>query len=288
MDSSWQIGRAEGRCMRKDMESGVELAPAKLTKTLSVVGLRDDGLHFIESEMVTVSLYDEVKLTADRGSCVISDPDGYISYLEHRFGEIPRDGRNLAVRAAEVLGTKAGLAILKRIPFGAGLGGGSSDAAAVFRLLGKESELALAARIGSDVPFSVIGGRAKVTGVGDIVEPLRFVDEEFLLFLSPILCPTGDVYRRFDDIGGDASTNDLLGAALSVSADLLEVFTNLRKLLGVNIKLAGSGSTFFLDQGDKDVFEFACFKLGLQEANSAKIDIYGSKLTALRVRSVVC
>lgn len=272
--------------MTKEMVERVELAPAKLTKTLSILGTRDDGMHLIESEMVTVSLYDEVTLTSDQGTCLVVDPDGYVTDLESRFGRIPRDRRNIGVRAIEALGGRAGLRVVKRIPFGAGLGGGSSDAAAVFRLLGKESELALAAQIGSDVPFCVIGGRAKVSGIGNIVTPLPFLDEEFLLFMSPVLCPTGEVYRRFDEVGSDHSGNDLLRASLSVSSELQQVFTNLRRFLGVEVKMAGSGSTFFLDQSDRGVFDLACSKLDLQEENSGSVNILGSELVVKRVRSV--
>ncbi len=269
------------------MEERVELAPAKLTKTLSIVGSRDDGLHLIESEMVTVSLYDEVTLTSDQGNCDIVDPEGYVTFLERRFGQIPRDRRNIGVQVLEVLGAKAGLKILKRIPFGAGLGGGSSDAAAVFRLLGKESELTIAAQIGSDVPFCVVGGRARVSGIGEVIVPLPFLEEEFLLFMTPVLCPTGAIYRKFDEVGSDNSGNDLLRASLSVSSELQQVFENLRKSLDAEVKMAGSGSTFFLDQSDKDAFDSACLKLGLHEDSSVRINLLGSDLVIKRVKSVL-
>ena len=124
-----------------------------------------------------------------------------------------------------LVGRSAAVRIVKRIPAGAGLGGGSADAAAVLRWAGS-TDLDVAARLGADVPFCVRGGRARVTGVGEKVEPLPFEDRRFVLLLSPLSVDTEAVYRRWDDRrarhgaeghGAGPGGNDLEAAALEVA-----------------------------------------------------------------------
>ncbi len=91
-------------------------------------------------------------------------------------------------------------AVAKHIPAGAGLGGGSADAAAVLRWAGCDD--LERAGLGADVPFCVIGGRARVRGIGEIVEPLPFEPRTFTLLTPPFGCSTPAVYRRWDELGG--------------------------------------------------------------------------------------
>ena len=152
-------------------------AYAKLNLTLDVVGKRPDGYHDLRMVMQSVSLADELRLEAAPGGRVTVRTD--LSFL-------PRDGRNLAAAAAErffqATGTALELSIdlSKRIPVCAGLGGGSSDAAAVLRALNEltgaglslpELEL-IGEQVGSDVPYCVLGGTALAEGRGERLTPL--------------------------------------------------------------------------------------------------------------------
>ena len=114
------------------------LAPAKLNLYLEIVGKRPDGYHELETVMQTITLYDELELTRTDGTVQLTCEDDNQSETS-----LPTDGDNLIVRAAELLrkstGTRAGVRVnlLKRIPIGAGLGGGSSDAAATLAALNR-------------------------------------------------------------------------------------------------------------------------------------------------------
>jgi 4-diphosphocytidyl-2-C-methyl-D-erythritol kinase len=235
--------------MQGDVALGLSaVAAAKLTLTLEIAGSRPDGYHLIVAEMISVNLCDTVSLVpAERCSVVVKDPSGRITPLEQRFGLIPRDGRNIAVRALESCGLHGALTIEKRIPFGAGLGGGSSDAAAVLRMAGRANDLVLASTIGADVPFCLHGGRAQVSGVGDVTVSLRHRDETFVLFFVPLVISTAKVYDCFDEVGLGPSPgrNHLLHAAQTISPELASVKASLQRDFGVELDLAGSGSTLF-------------------------------------------
>ena len=113
--------------------------------------------------------------------------------------------------------------LAKRIPAGAGLGGGSSDAAAVLRWAGVDDPM-VAASIGADVPFCVRGGRARVRGIGEVVEALPFEDRTYTLLTPPFGCSTVEVYRAWDALGGPTApgANDLEPAALRIEPRLAE------------------------------------------------------------------
>src|SRR5271155_1094181 len=137
------------------------MAPAKLTLSLAVTGVRSDGYHELRSEMVSLDLSDELTFTeGGRGLTVVADAGTRAELL-------PGDEEhNLIGRALRAVGRQAAVHLVKRIPLGGGLGGGSTDAAAVLRWAGC-SDPAVAIALGSDVPFSVVGGRALVEGTGE-------------------------------------------------------------------------------------------------------------------------
>lgn len=224
-------GRTLGRV------SDVVWAPAKLTRSLRVTGRRADGLHTIDAEMVTVDLADRVEL---------DDGDG----LEVLGGspDVPVGDENLVRRALAAAGRRARVRLAKHIPSGAGLGGGSADAAAVLRWAGC-TDLALAARLGADVPFCVLGGRARVSGIGEVVEPLDHLDLTFTLLTPPVHCATAAVYRAWDELGGPTGpgANDLEAAALAVAPELGAWRDRLQDATGQVPVLAGSGSTWFVE-----------------------------------------
>jgi len=195
------------------------MAPAKINLTLEVLGKRGDGYHEIRSVIQTIDLCDEVYLeAADKLRLEVS-------------GEHEPTEDDLALRAARILGERVGrelpavIRIEKRIPVAAGLGGGSSDAAAVLRCmncvhslgLSQEELAAIGAGVGSDVPFFVFGGTALVEGRGERVTPLRDVAEKWAVLIVPPVAPvekTGRMYAALTqaDFGDGSGTQDAVEA----------------------------------------------------------------------------
>lgn len=223
------------------MSDSVELAaPAKLTVSLRVLGVRGDGLHRIDAEMVSIDLTDRLEVDPGGDGLVVSGVDGGLA--------VDAGADNLVARALELVGRRAAVRLHKRIPAGAGLGGGSSDAAAILRWAGF-TDLAAAAALGADVAYCLVGGRARVTGIGELVEPLPFEPRTFTLWTPPFGCPTPAVYRAWDELGGPAGDNgnDLEPAALRVEPRLVEWRDRVTDAAGVRPRLAGSGSTWFVE-----------------------------------------
>jgi len=194
---------------------------------------------------------------------------------------IPEGSGNLVVRALEAAGRRAAVRLRKRIPAGAGLGGGSSDAAAVLRWAGV-ADPAVALRLGADVPFCLVGGRALVGGVGEIVEPLPFERATFLLCTPPMGVSTAAAYRAFDDLGPGAPDpqrrNDLEHAALAVEPRLALWRDLLLQVSGHRPQLAGSGSTWFVELAPEA-------GLGLVEALTAALRAAGARAAIALARA---
>lgn len=211
-------------------------APAKLTVSLRVRGTRPDGYHLIDAEMVSLDLADTLSFAAGDDLELVG------------MAGVAADHDNLVHRALQAVGRTAHVRVEKRIPAGAGLGGGSADAAAVLRWAGCR-DLDLAAGIGADVPFCVIGGRARVSGMGEIVERLPFEARTYTLLIPPFGCATPAVYAAWDELGGPAGEagNDLEPAALAVEPRLGEWRDRLGEATGQRARLAGSGSTWFVE-----------------------------------------
>lgn len=165
-------------------------APAKVNLSLRVVRRREDGFHELRTRMCPISLCDEIELevVADGGVTLRCDEP-----------ELPVGEDNLAIKALRAYEAATGrevhaqIMIRKHIPSGAGLGGGSSDAATVLRLLSEASgtplpiaELAgIAATIGSDVPFFLYGQTCDASGRGELIEPVEFPHALSLLLIKP-------------------------------------------------------------------------------------------------------
>lgn len=214
------------------------LAPAKLTVSLRITGVRGDGMHLIDAEMVSLDLADRLRFD---GSDVVYDGPAAPEALD--------PATDLVRRALRAVGReRQGALVHKVIPAGAGLGGGSSDAAAVLRWAGVH-DLAAAARLGADVAFCVIGGRARVRGIGEVVDPLPFVERTYTLVTPPFGCSTPAVYRAWDALGGPSGPNgnDLEDAALVVAPELARWRDRITDRTGLVPRLAGSGSTWFLE-----------------------------------------
>ena len=180
----------------------LEHAPAKLNLTLDVLGQTEDGYHSLRSVMQTVEFGDDIslELTAD-GSFSLEPGKPYL----------PADESNLALRAAMLFlqgsGRGAAIRVTKRIPVGAGMGGGSCDAAAVLRALqaltgGEKSETELynlALRLGSDVPFCLKGGTYLAEGRGEILTPMEPLPPCSVVICKPVFSvSTAELYTRVD------------------------------------------------------------------------------------------
>jgi 4-diphosphocytidyl-2-C-methyl-D-erythritol kinase len=217
------------------------LAPAKVTLSLRITGVRVDGYHEIDAEMVTVDLADELTFGPGDDLVVVDETGG-------AGVGVPWGEGNLVRRALRATGRQASVRLVKRIPAGGGLGGGSSDAAAVLRWAGVVDP-DVAAGLGADVVFCTIGGRARVTGIGEVVETLPFVARTLTISTPPFGCSTPAVFRAWDDLGGPAGDgpNDLEPAALAVEPRLARWRDRLGDATGQEPVLAGSGSSWFVD-----------------------------------------
>lgn len=198
-------------------------AYAKLNLTLDVTGRRPDGYHDIDSVMQTISLHDLIWI--ERTECRVFDVVGPMIA-----------GENLVLKAARELEGHVSRALpftirlFKRLPMGAGLGGGSADAAAflkaanlLYDLQLKPGELVeIATAVGQDVPFLLSGGTARATGLGSTVAPLPAVPSgwRFLVVSPPLEIPTRAVYEAIDGSVPSAHRTPGLVAALASGGDI--------------------------------------------------------------------
>ena len=215
-------------------------APAKLTWSLRVTGVRNDGYHLIDAEMSSLDLADILTVTAADATSI--SVDGSFS------NGVPTDSSNLVWRALDLVGRTARVHVTKNIPHGGGLGGGSTDAAAILRWAG-ETDLVRAASIGADVAFCVEGGRARVQGIGETVQPLPHIERVVTVIVPPVHVSTPKVYARWDQMGGPTGDNgnDLEPAALAEFPDLARWRDMIGETLGIAPRLAGSGATWFVE-----------------------------------------
>jgi 4-diphosphocytidyl-2-C-methyl-D-erythritol kinase len=249
-------------------------APAKVNLGLRIRARREDGYHELESVFVPLDLADRLALrvtasAAPRVSLVVSGQDS----------GVPLGEPNLAVRAARAflaeatLSQSVDISLEKRIPVGAGLGGGSSDAGTVLRLLSGNfpdalpaAELSRLARsLGADVPFFLDPRPARVSGVGERINPLPGFPALALLLLNPgVALSTTEVYRAFDalvpdpgarsaaaspgrsgEVAGLCLDNDLEPAALRLCPELRRLRGQLEELGASAVGMSGSGPTLF-------------------------------------------
>ncbi len=261
-------------------------APGKINVSFRVGPLREDGYHSVASVYLAVSLYEEVTATVGEEPGTIVTVNGQGS-LNLPVESIPLDATNLAARAAALLAdlsensTGLLLDITKRVPVAGGMGGGSADAAAtliacdaLWKSGFSRDELAnMAAELGADVPFALVGGTAVGVGVGEQLTPaISKTPLYWVLVTSGYGLSTPEVYRTLDEIrlregtepgappeidprilgamrSGDARAladllhNDLQAAALELApglADILKTGTGAGALAGL---VSGSGPT---------------------------------------------
>ena len=261
-------------------------AYSKLTLSLRVGALRDDGFHEVEALAVSISdPHDVIEVKA------VPHPGGVTLKMRGETDDVPTGMTNLAARAADELLVRAGrsghgveLTVRKKIPAGAGLGGGSADAAATLVAIRRMLEidlddatlLELGAKLGSDVSFCLAGGAAWMRGRGEQIEAVDLPSGmPFLVALPPFRLSTPTVYRAWDDLGrpraarsvpaigavaavlGELS-NDLEPAAEAVEPRLAQFRTDLEAAAEAPALLAGSGSAYVVPVPDgRDVDAYA-------------------------------
>lgn len=264
-------------------------AHAKLTLSLRVVGTRDDGFHDLEA--FSVSLHHP----ADGVEVALRGDGRFTLQVAGVTEDVPVGPDNLVVEAVHALarrvepGAGARVRLKKVIPAGAGLGGGSADAAAglvaITHLLPAETEgvdlESLAADLGSDVPFCLRGGMAWMRGRGEVVDPV--VEElptiAVLVAVPPLRLSTPAVYQRWDELGGPVSerslavpaalsgllserVNDLEPAALDLAPDLVGFRDAFEAAAGAPALLAGSGSSYAVVYDTMEEAETAAAAVG--------------------------
>lgn len=259
------------------------LAFAKLNLSLAVYGRREDGFHEIESVVQTIDLADRVEVNVCPGTGII---------VENTLAD--SQGPDLAERAAAAwlavkkVSLHVEIRIQKGIPAGAGLGGGSSDAAAVLQSLdrlvpprlGDEELRRVAAGIGSDVTLFLVGGCVRITGRGEIVERLPGTRRErFVVVVPPVRCSTADVYgvwaaHRAPHSGAASvfGSNDLLAPALAVRPQLRRIEEAVAHGGGLYSGMSGSGSSFYAAFSHEDQADACARKLRAALSECAVFD----------------
>jgi len=241
-------------------------APAKINRELRVGALRPDGYHQIFSRIVSIDLADRLEI----------GPAETLEFSCVGPTKLPADDSNLVMRAAKALAEhlaiapRARIRLEKRIPVGAGLGGGSTDAAVTLLLLARfwefpgplEELSGIAAGLGSDVPFFLVGGEADVSGRGECVlardDPSA---EELLLLVPPFSMATRQVYAAFERLRGGRATlpkrldvetsrdffgpNDLSDAVRAVEPRIEQYLESARKA-APEFAITGSGSSIVM------------------------------------------
>ena len=276
-----------------------EGAFAKLNLTLDVLGKREDGYHDLQSVMQTISIRDDIEIDVGTGK-----PWKLLCSVEG----IPTDERNLAWKAAKVFCDTLGkdpngleIRITKRIPSGAGMGGGSADAAAVLRALNRHynnplSIFALAelgAQVGSDVPFCTVCGTALVEGRGERLRKLPDMPDCIFVVVKPdFSVSTPELYKKIDETtiamrpDNRAMESAILAGDLElVAGNLLNVFDpvvtadhlelNYIKSLcntygAMNQQMTGSGSAVFAIMPN---FEYAAVLCSMLKENYPQVFI---------------
>lgn len=208
--------------MNSEKRSETLFCPAKINLFLEVGDKREDGYHNIDSVMQAVSLCDRVTLT-------VSEGEGKITLVcDHP--DLPADSRNIAYRAAERYLAESGIndidvaiEIEKKIPLEAGLAGGSADCAGVLRamqkLLGALSEeklFALAAKLGADVPFCLVGSAARAQGIGEKLTRCRSLSRDCIIVVvkGGEGVSTKEAYAMIDEARGERKNAEPILRAL--------------------------------------------------------------------------
>ena len=265
------------------------IANAKINLFLDIAGKRSDGYHDLETVMQSVDLADIVTAElADNISVECSDPT------------VPQNAGNICHKAAEVFYTLlarsggAKIFIEKRIPHGAGLGGGSADAAAVLTALNvlngkpfdEKTLLKLGAKTGADVPFCMTGGQKLCGGIGNVMEnTAEYGSSDYLIVKPPFSCPTGAAYAMYDiaPVPRRKRNGEVYNVFRAVynNAEINGITEKLKELGASAAELTGSGSAVFgAFDGEKSAINAAkafpnCFTAVCKPASKGVVLIDG-------------
>ena len=247
-------------------------AYGKVNISLDVVGKREDGYHLLSMIMQNIDLYDEIEV--EKQECGI--------ILECNKSYVPVDNRNLAYKAAEIFKERYDIVdgvkinIEKNIPASAGLAGGSTDAAAVLKVMNKlfnvnateEELMELGLKLGADIPYCIHGGTALCEGIGEIITPIKPFRDKIVVLVKPAFgVSTKEVYKNFnlEKVKQHPKTAEIINAI--ENDDLNFVASNMKNLLenvtlrkhkilikikeemnacgAINSMMSGSGPTVF-------------------------------------------
>lgn len=243
------------------MATNEAFAPAKINLTLHITGQRQDGYHLLDSMVAFADVGDMVRVTpADEMSLTVSGPFS---------AGVPADDRNLCWKAAEAYGETVAIELIKNLPPAAGIGGGSSDAAAVLRAMEQAFGRPFAKDpiiLGADVPVCVVGHMSQMQGIGDWVLPL-FVEEPIpAVLVNPrVEVSTAEVFSALENKSNPAMTewpmgggptaamdwyksqrNDLQEPAIQRAPVIAEVLKQIAAQDGCGLaRMSGSGATCF-------------------------------------------
>lgn len=244
------------------------LSPAKLNLGLRVVGKRPDGYHLLKSIFCLIDLCDQIEIQITE--------NGKISLIEHQQAWFYQ--KDLSYRAAKLLQEYtscklgANIKIKKVIPSGAGMGGGSSNAATVLMVLNKlwktnlsQQELIdLGVKLGADVPFFIVGKNALVEGIGEIITPIEIPQLYFVILKPDFHAPTKDIFSNlevnFEEINQQQitieqllheKTNDLEKIVKKIYPQINDIFNDINQY--GNPVMTGSGSCIYLTFSDKNI-----------------------------------
>ena len=297
---TYQMGQQPVEAIRQSDDGRlVAHAPAKLNLSLRVGRARPDGYHPLDSVVAKITLYDELTFTRR--------DDGKLNLVCEDVSAGPPED-NLVMRAARALQQRlidrpgrlgADIELRKWIPIGAGLGGGSSDAASTLTALNQLWRLdipadelsAIGATIGSDVPLFLGPPSAHMTGRGEILRPLPLRPFAAVLVTPPLHCSTAKVYRAYDMMGPrdidptdytllterPASQwwailrNDLFGPACDVEPGISRWWSYLAQATGRPVHMTGSGSALFILADDVAHAHYDLDRLGSEVAMVSQV-----------------
>ncbi|MFY1708212.1 4-(cytidine 5'-diphospho)-2-C-methyl-D-erythritol kinase [Tritonibacter scottomollicae] len=262
------------------MTTAEVFAPAKINLTLHVTGRRADGYHLLDSLVAFANVGDRLRLT--------SGADLSLSVTGLFARGVPEDGRNLVWRAAEGAGWRGQIDLEKNLPHGAGIGGGSSDAAALLTALqeqGVSVPPGLPLSLGADVPVCMAARAARMQGIGEEITPVPLPKLPALLVNPGVEVPTGAVFSALEERENTAmpadmplfdgvedcaewlaaQRNDLEPAALIVAPLIERALGDLRSSRdALMARMSGSGATCFALYPSLKAAHFAAYEIGAE------------------------
>jgi len=235
------------------------LTSAKINLNLKVSELQNSGLHFLDSDMIPIDIYDEISINE-------AEEDKILFSIEPLNNEYTTVHKALALlrKINSSFKQQFVISIEKNIPLQSGLGGGSSDAGALLKYLvdtyqlEEPSMLEIATEVGSDVPFFYNGASSKVQGIGDVLKPFNsdtLNNVQVIIAVPNIHLSTGAVFNKFDELETKSTQkhefnnieifNDLWEASSELSLDLKKIKNELENVFQNKFFMSGSGPTLF-------------------------------------------